>query len=135
MALHGVTFGYVDPASICELSGQCVGMCAQDVEQVFPDWVSEGRSGYKSVTYRGFEAQTVEALRDLHAEKDRELEQKDADISRLRADHDAELQRLGREKDAAIDQLRKEKDAEIAELHARLERIEAALLMNQTVGK
>ncbi|GMU36706.1 MAG: tail fiber domain-containing protein [Phycisphaerae bacterium] len=134
MALHGVTFEYVDPASISELPGQRVGMVAQDVEQVFPDWVSEGRSGYKSVTYRGFEALTVEALRDLRAEKDRELGQKDADISRLRTDHDAELRRLGREKDAAIDLLRKEKDAEIAELRARLERIETALLTNRAGG-
>ena len=47
-------------------------MIAQEVEEVFPDWVSEGGHGYKTVTFRGFEALTVEALRDLREEKDRQ---------------------------------------------------------------
>jgi len=48
-------------------------MIAQEVEEVFPDWVEENRRGHKTVTYRGFEALTVEALRDLRAEKDSQI--------------------------------------------------------------
>ncbi|MCG3131848.1 MAG: hypothetical protein FLDDKLPJ_02658 [Phycisphaerae bacterium] len=130
MSLHGVTFEYLDPASISELPGQRVGMVAQDVEQVFPDWVSVGNSGYKSVTYRGFEALTVEALRDLRAEKDQQLAQKDTEIAKLRAEQESALRKLRNEKDAEIAKLRQEKDAEVADLRARLDRIEALLLLN-----
>ena len=49
-----------------------------------------GADGFKRVTYRGFEALTVEALRDLRAEKDRaieglnqKLEEKEARIAAL----------------------------------------------------
>jgi len=73
MRLRGVTFEYIDAMSINELDGERVGMIAQEVQAVFPDWVSEGGHGYKTLTYRGFEALTVEALRELRAEKDREL--------------------------------------------------------------
>ncbi len=66
LALRGVTFEYIDPDAIGEPSGQRIGMIAQEVERVFPDWVAERADGYKSVTYRGFEALTVEAMRELH---------------------------------------------------------------------
>src|SRR5690606_21536229 len=66
LALRGVTFEYIDPVAIGEPSGQRIGMIAQEVERVFPDWVAERADGYKSVTYRGFEALTVEAMRELH---------------------------------------------------------------------
>ncbi len=68
LALRGVTFEYIDPACINELSGVRTGMIAQDVEKVFPDWVDQGPDGMRRVTFRGFEALTVEALRDLRTE-------------------------------------------------------------------
>ena len=68
LQLRGVTFEYIDSESINELPGQRMGMIAQEVEKVFPDWVDERRDGYKSVTFRGFEALTVEALRELKEE-------------------------------------------------------------------
>jgi hypothetical protein len=70
LALRGVSFIYDDPAAINELPGKRIGMVAQDVERVFPDWVQAGPSGYKSLTFRGFEALTVEALRELRAENE-----------------------------------------------------------------
>lgn len=73
LSLHGVTFEYRDARAIGELSGRQRGMIAQEVEKVVEDWVDEGPDGYKRVTYRGFEALTVEALRELQAEKDREI--------------------------------------------------------------
>lgn len=65
LALHGVMFEYRDPDTINELPGIRIGMIAQDVEKVFPDWVSDSPSGYKSLSFSGFEALTVEALREL----------------------------------------------------------------------
>jgi hypothetical protein len=85
LSLRGVTFEYIDPEAIHELRGTQIGMIAQEVEQVFPGWVEDGRQGWKTVTYRGFEALTVEALRDLRAEKD-------AEIADLRAEN-ADLRR------------------------------------------
>jgi endosialidase-like protein len=75
LALHGVTFEFKEPEKIHELPGERIGMVAQDVEKVFPDWVSTGKDGYKRLTYRGFEALTVEALRQLRAEKDEKIEE------------------------------------------------------------
>jgi hypothetical protein len=97
LALRGVSFEYIDPDSIHELPGTRIGMIAQDVERVFPDWVDQGADGYKRVTYRGFEALTVEALRDLRAERDRKVAEHDAQIDSLRsenADLRARLERL-----------------------------------------
>ena len=55
-----------------------IGFIAQEVEEVFPQWVrSQQRSaaaatrdseGYKHLAIRGFEALAVEALRELQAE-------------------------------------------------------------------
>ena len=47
---------------------ECEVACAQDVEEVMPDWVDEGADGYKRVTFRGFEDLTVEAMRELRTE-------------------------------------------------------------------
>jgi hypothetical protein len=40
-------------------------MIAQEVEKVFPSWVDTGTDGYKRLTFRGFEAVAVEAVREL----------------------------------------------------------------------
>ncbi|MFG0330131.1 MAG: tail fiber domain-containing protein [Phycisphaerales bacterium] len=68
LALRGVSFEYRDPERINELEGERIGMIAQEVEAVFPDWVDEGADGFKRVTYRGFEAIIVEAMREMRAE-------------------------------------------------------------------
>ncbi len=84
LAIDGVTFEYINPAAINELPGERIGVIAQQVEKVFPDWVSTRADGYKAVTFRGFEAVTIEALRELRAEKDAELEALRAENERLR---------------------------------------------------
>jgi hypothetical protein len=81
--LHGITFEYKDPDAIHELHGERIGFTAQNVEKVFPDWVSEGADGYKRVTVRGFEALTVEALRELETRETAES----AEIQKLRAEN------------------------------------------------
>jgi hypothetical protein len=79
--LHGVNFEYIDPAKIHELSGERMGLIAQEVEKVIPDWVETGKDGYKRVTVRGLEALVVEALREL----DGRGKNKDAEIAELKA--------------------------------------------------
>jgi hypothetical protein len=64
LQLRGVTFEYIDPNSINELPGTHTGMIAQEVETLFPQWVTTGPTGFKSIAFSGFEALTVEALRE-----------------------------------------------------------------------
>lgn len=70
LALRGVTYEYKDPEAIGELDGVRTGFIAQEVEEIIPDWVWEAEDGYKRVTIRGFEALTVEAIRELKSEND-----------------------------------------------------------------
>jgi hypothetical protein len=85
LALDGVTYEYIDPDSIHELPGERIGMIAQQVAEVFPDWVNEADDGYLRLTYRGFEAVVVEALRELRNEKDAEIAALHDRIERLEA--------------------------------------------------
>ena len=63
--LRGVRFEWKDTNGVPGLSGPQTGLIAQEVETVFPGWVSTGADGLKELTIRGFEALTVEAFRDL----------------------------------------------------------------------
>ena len=80
LRLRGVCFEWQTPVQQGHLTGPQMGMIAQEVEAVFPEWISTAPDGYKELTFRGFEALTVEALRELHAaiaalhSKHRELE-------------------------------------------------------------
>jgi hypothetical protein len=65
LRLRGVRFEWNDPQPIGNPSGPQMGLVAQEVEQVFPEWVSTSRSGYMQLTLSGFEALTIEALREL----------------------------------------------------------------------
>jgi len=82
-----VSFEYIDPEKIHELSGERMGLIAQEVEKVFPDWVETGPNGYKRVTVRGLEALVVEALRQLRAEQESQL-------AALKREKDTEIQEL-----------------------------------------
>jgi len=83
LKLRGVSFEYKNPNSELLLPGQQIGMVAQDVEAVFPEWVSNGPDGYKAVNVHGFEALTVESFRQLRAEKDEEISALKERIDRL----------------------------------------------------
>lgn len=98
LALRGVRYRWKDPSTQGGMDGTYTGLIAQEVEPIFPEWISEDREGFKQLTVIGFEGLVVEALRDLRAEKDEE-----------------------------IARLREAKDAEIAALRERVERLEAAL--------
>jgi len=69
LALRGVRFEYnADAPKGYYTPGPQVGFIAQEVERVFPDWVSTDADGWKLVGSRGFEALAVEAVRQLHDE-------------------------------------------------------------------
>lgn len=70
--LRSVTYKFIDPASLGESPGTHIGFTAQQVEKVFPEWVSE-HNGLKYVAPTGFEALTVAALSELRKEKDSEI--------------------------------------------------------------
>ncbi|HLP82889.1 MAG TPA: tail fiber domain-containing protein [Phycisphaerales bacterium] len=67
------------------LPGRQMGLMADEVERVFPDWITRDDKGTRFVTERSTTALMVEALRDLRTEKDRELAAKQAEIDNLKA--------------------------------------------------
>ena len=68
LQLRGVNFNYrADAPQELIADGPQIGFIAQEVEQVFPQWIS-AMKGYKTVSIKGFEALTVEALRELRGE-------------------------------------------------------------------
>ena len=85
LGLRGQTFEYVDPTGVMASAGRRMGFIAQDVEQVLPEWVSDDVHGYKMVTTQGFEALSVEAVRALREEKDREIGELRARLDELAA--------------------------------------------------
>ncbi|MBN4050312.1 tail fiber domain-containing protein [Desulfobulbus sp. AH-315-M07] len=85
LLLRGVTFEWKEPSKHGNLEGTQIGMIAQEVEQVFPEWVGEDRDGYKTLTLRGFEALTVEALRAINdklSDQKRQLTKQTKDLER-----------------------------------------------------
>jgi hypothetical protein len=101
LKLHGYSFEYNADAVANRLAlpGSQLGLLADEVEQVFPDWVGTDNQGYRYVTERSTTALMVEALRDLKAEKDTQLAERDRRIEKLateNADLKARLDRLER---------------------------------------
>jgi hypothetical protein len=65
--LRGVTFHWKDKKNG---NGQQLGVIAQEVEKIFPQVVSTGGSGYKSVAYSNLVAPLIEAVKELKAENE-----------------------------------------------------------------
>ena len=85
LTLRGYTFEY-QPEAIenrLALPGRQTGLIAQEVAEVFPDWVDSDEEGYLYMTERGLTAIIVEALRELRDEKDREIEELREEIRKL----------------------------------------------------
>jgi hypothetical protein len=83
LQLRGVSFEWKDPQQQGNLTGEQMGLVAQEVEEVFPQWISTDPDGYKNMTVRGFEALAVEALKQLKAEFEAENEKLRARIEAL----------------------------------------------------
>jgi hypothetical protein len=70
LRLRGIRFEWKEPEKQGNLVGPQLGLVAQEVEEVFPEWVDTDPSGYKILTVRGFEALTIEAFRELKSENE-----------------------------------------------------------------
>jgi len=70
LRLRGMRFEWKEPEKQGNLVGPQMGLAAQEVEEVFPEWVDTDPSGYKILTVRGFEALAIEAFRELNTENE-----------------------------------------------------------------
>ncbi|HCN76454.1 MAG TPA: hypothetical protein DIT13_04560 [Verrucomicrobiales bacterium] len=71
LKLRSVSFEYIDPVKHGE--GKYNGFIAQEVEAVYPDWVTKGMDGMKRLTINGFESLAVQAFRELRQEKNAQI--------------------------------------------------------------
>jgi hypothetical protein len=76
------------------LPGRQMGLIAQEVEEVFPDWIDYTKDGYRMVTERATTALMVESLRDLRREKNEGLAAQQHQIDVLRQENAELRQRL-----------------------------------------
>ena len=91
LALNGVTFQWRDPASQGGNEDRMMGLIAQDVEKVFPEWVGVDAAGYRTLTVGGFEGLVAEALRELTDSKDREIAELRRQLEEQRQELDARM--------------------------------------------
>ena len=68
--LQGRTFTWKDAKVLNAREGTHIGLVAQEVQEVFPQWVSEDNQGRKQVTLEGLEAVTIEAIKELKLENE-----------------------------------------------------------------
>ena len=87
MALEGVTFRYRNPSQALGAAGPRTGFVAQQVRTVFPEWVGETEDGVMFVDTAGFEALTVEALRELRAESGQRLSVAESKLEALETEN------------------------------------------------
>lgn len=71
-----------------------LGFIAQEVETLFPEVVSEGASGYKSMAYTALVPVTVAALQEEHRIAEKREREKDAEIEKLQRQNEALEKRL-----------------------------------------
>ncbi|USO00071.1 MAG: tail fiber domain-containing protein [Phycisphaeraceae bacterium] len=96
LALEGVTFEYKDPDHFSYAPGLQRGWIAQQVREVFPEWVETAADGYLFVNPQGYEALVVEAMRELREEKDAADVALRARVSQLEAENAALRSALGK---------------------------------------
>ncbi len=94
LELRGVNFSYrADAPKDLSAPGSQIGFIAQEVEKVFPQWIAE-REGFKTIGIKGFEALTVEALRELRSESAVIDLAQSAELVKLSAENAALRERL-----------------------------------------
>lgn len=64
--LRGVSYRSQEPEKHGNLTGEKMGFVAQEVEEVFPKWVSMNTDGFKDLTICGLKALVVEAFMELN---------------------------------------------------------------------
>lgn len=65
LRLQGRTFEWTEPQRAALFPGTEIGLLAQEVQQVMPQWVRPDVAGYLTLSPRGFEALVVEAVREV----------------------------------------------------------------------
>lgn len=87
LSLRGYRYFYNDDIikSGRGLPGPQIGLMADEVERVFPDWVTRDVNGLRAVSERATTALMVEALRDLRREKDEAVSRLSKENEELRA--------------------------------------------------
>ena len=82
LQINGVSFDWVGAPET--ENGANIGVIAQNVETVYPELVSDNEAGL-TVNYGGLVAPLIEAVKELKAEKDAEIEALQAQIAELQA--------------------------------------------------
>ncbi|UBF27076.1 tail fiber domain-containing protein [Kovacikia minuta CCNUW1] len=70
LQLRPVFYEWKEPEKQGNLTGLQMGFIAQEVENVFPEWIGVDDEGYATLTIRGFEALSVEAFKQLKTENE-----------------------------------------------------------------
>jgi Chaperone of endosialidase len=70
LQLQGVEYEWQAPEQQGNLTGTQIGLIAQAVESVFPEWIGTGANGFKTLSISGFEALAIESLRELKTAHD-----------------------------------------------------------------
>ena len=128
LELNAYFFEYTAEATDTRLGlpGKQIGLLAQEVRDVFPEWVDTDEEGYLYVTERGTTAIMVEALRELRDGHDQQLAELRSENAELR------IQLASLKKQAeTMNQLADRK----TELEDRLASLEALLLEGRQVAK
>jgi trimeric autotransporter adhesin len=90
-ALRPVTYLYKEAGKAAfQPEGTHIGFIAQEMQQVFPQWVSTGDDGYLMLSMRGFEGVAVRAMQELSAEN----QAQDQAINSLRVENNDLRKRL-----------------------------------------
>ena len=104
LRLRGVSYEWRNPEDHGNMVGAIMGMIAQEVREVFPEWIGTDDKGFLTLGIIGFEGLTVEAVREL-------------------SEHDAALE----EANEALHEENEALQGQVEDLRARLEAIEARL--------
>jgi len=96
LRLEPVTFEYNDPDHFSYTHGTQRGWIAQQVREVFPEWVTQADDGYLYLDPQGYESMIVQAISELRDEKD-------DDVTHLRT----RVHQLEQENAALADRLRR----------------------------
>ena len=70
LRLDGKEYEWKEPEKQGNLTGCQIGLIAQEVETVFPEWVGVDTQGYKTLTILGFEALVIETIKELKLENE-----------------------------------------------------------------
>ena len=95
-ALRPVNFEYKSEDHFSYLAGVQRGFIAQEVAKVIPQWVNTADDGFFYLDQVGYEALIVDAIQELRAEKDAEIEKIQIRTDRIQAENDLLKARLDR---------------------------------------